>query len=110
MSELLPCPFCAGAVAWCGEQDPTDIHECHQITCPNCGQFDLRFNPEREEMADMRSDVIALWNTRATQPDNVLVPRDAIQRIADRFDDAEHQGSKEWATHVEASAMLAADK
>lgn len=65
---LAECPFCGGAVRWCGEACD-DPHTCHQITCDNCHtQFDVNGDTEiniSEDMSGTRRLMAARWNRRA---------------------------------------------
>ena len=78
---LEPCPFCGSAVAWCGTVDETDIHSCHQITCPTCGQFDLKAGNEYEELADVQAAVASAWNLRTHGPAMLAMERAASSEV-----------------------------
>jgi hypothetical protein len=64
---LLCCPFCGGKVDWCGH-DPDEPHSCHQITCNNCGNFDLgRGAPDTiETVEELQVYCLNQFNARAS--------------------------------------------
>lgn len=76
MIELKDCPFCGGPVHWCGSKivEPDDeLHTCHHIACPNCGDFDLSKRDDAETHEELHAICAARWNKRAQPSGQVLV-------------------------------------
>lgn len=64
MNDLLPCPFCGTAPAWCGDVPAEEAHACHQVRCFGCG---LQINSntiDGDTVEAMRSDMAKAWNRR----------------------------------------------
>ncbi len=64
--KLEPCPFCGNHVHWCGEANEDDLHDCHHITCVECGyNFDLwHKDAGKDNWEDTLKYVADKWNTR----------------------------------------------
>ena len=63
MNELAKCPICKSEVDWCR----CGTTGCHQITCKNCGQFDLANGdePNCETLEELREYCAKKFNNRA---------------------------------------------
>lgn len=66
MKELKPCPFCGSSeISWCDcGPDP-----CHQITCPNCGNFDFAngVSDTSDSLDELKYCMSEKWNRRAIE-------------------------------------------
>jgi hypothetical protein len=65
LSELKPCPFCGGEVDWCC----CGPDGCHQITCKECGNFDLANGKldGGELLEELRISLVLKFNKRVNK-------------------------------------------
>lgn len=64
---LKHCPFCGCGAHWCRCGSSDKEHEgCHQISCPNCGNFDFANGDDKdcETLEELREHCAAKWNSR----------------------------------------------
>ncbi len=71
MTELKPCPFCGGPVAF--HQDEA-CDGCHYIQCTKCDcfvDFSSVADPANvaETIQGLRALIVPKWNTRVGEPD-----------------------------------------
>lgn len=80
MSDLKPCPFCGG------EAQLTKAHAYH-VVCGPCG---IRGKGNRKKSREFAVD---WWNTRHSDPDMVLVPREPTEGMIEAFAKSNHEVS-----------------
>lgn len=108
------CPFCGGEVHWCGTKlvgSDDYEHECHHITCPNCGDFDLVNGDDAETFEALRAICAARWNKRAGAANLVSVavaPDEALLACMALRVDQDFGGRSEGERKVLLSKMRAA--
>lgn len=61
MEELLPCPFCGGAVAPHELKDVMGGSSRYYLTCDN---DDCEVNPSINRPSDSQEEIIRRWNKR----------------------------------------------
>lgn len=87
-TELLPCPFCGGAVQFHSDED---CHGCHYIECSGCkAMFDFSPTTDPENQCDslheMQCGIAHTWNSRAQSAPEPVQGEVEIPDIAATFD------------------------